>query len=743
MMVFPLLLSQREVISCVNASQTGSITAVSGPPGTGKTTLLQSVIADEYVKRALEGKEPPIIVVSSCNNQAITNVIDGLKSITPSDKIPSQSKTFFKRWINDEDTPISFATYFPSDMKYNEASTKYQVHKLREHSFLQDLSSDAEINKSKEPFLKKMDSYFGVSQNNDIKSCQEIISLNLKKMDCARRSCINSLYALTEALPEDHSFQEHYKLIQRNLDKINNEISALRNDLHKANKRIDIFNQRLAFWRTFSSRHRFLIFLSKYFNFFEKKLRQKILKNLSEEENSVDKNSLNPDKIIKDYGTKVSQNYKFIHQTMEELNNKLPDSKLYETQLNQLTVLKQSYIAKLDELKKFNPDFDLIFNESACKKDLINTLDDKLDIHIRFMEFWYAVHYYECSWLLKVDILTEKQWNATYQNVLEKLYTRMAFISPCLVTTLFTLPSLFHPLTDCNDKKHAFMYNYIDLLIVDEAGQVSPEIGAGCFSLAKKALVLGDEYQIAPVWNTDKVVDVTLAKTNHLYSNYKDFSKFACSESNLLRMAKHACLYHNNDKDLGLFLSEHRRCRKEIISYCNELVYNNRLEPKKEPMEQDIYFSPMQHIDVPTAHSLPSGSSHYNEQEAIAIARWIEENKNHIMEIYQTDNLENIIGIITPFKSQTTCIKHYVNNPSITIGTVHAFQGGEREIILFSSVYGKSEKCSFIDNSPNLLNVAVSRAKTAFIVFGSYECLNTNKTSPSGLLIKHLKRVNI
>ena len=48
-------------------------------------------------------------------------------------------------------------------------------------------------------------------------------------------------------------------------------------------------------------------------------------------------------------------------------------------------------------------------------------------------------------------------------------------------------------------EKNFFLYNYIDLLIVDEAGQVSPEIAAGAFSLAKKSVVVGDVYQIEPV----------------------------------------------------------------------------------------------------------------------------------------------------------------------------------------------------------------------------------------------------
>ena len=67
------------------------------------------------------------------------------------------------------------------------------------------------------------------------------------------------------------------------------------------------------------------------------------------------------------------------------------------------------------------------------------------------------------------------------------------------------------------------MYNTIDLLIVDEAGQVSTEIAACSFALAKKAIVVGDEYQIAPVWGIETALDKSLAIQEEIIKDENEF----------------------------------------------------------------------------------------------------------------------------------------------------------------------------------------------------------------------------
>lgn len=328
-----------------------------------------------------------------------------------------------------------------------------------------------------------------------------------------------------------------------------------------------------------------------------------------------------------------------------------------------------------------------------------------------------------------------------------------------MVMTFYMLPKTFE-IWNQNEKVADYLYNYIDLLIVDEAGQTSPEIAAPSFALAKRAIVVGDEQQIPPVWGTHRALDLTLAIHNGVINNENDFnilieSGLNTSQSSVMKVATHSCPYGANNYR-GMFLSEHRRCYDEIISYCNELVYKGKLEPlrgkgadaKSRALSTDEY-PIMGYFDIPTNSSQTIGTSRVNYEEAKKIASWVTEHFTEIYNLYQSVDKsispKDILAIITPFRAQANIVKEELKKVSkdyyqfIDVGTVHTFQGGERKIIIFSTTYSKSDSCYFINNNKNLMNVAVSRAKDAFWVFGSYNCLrNAPDSSASKLLAKHV-----
>ena len=112
--------------------------------------------------------------------------------------------------------------------------------------------------------------------------------------------------------------------------------------------------------------------------------------------------------------------------------------------------------------------------------------------------------------------------------------------------------------------------------------------------------------------------------------------------------------------------------------------------------------------------------------------------------------LQQIVGMVTPFGAQVRAIGKACREKgiavgqgenSMTVGTIHALQGAERPLIIFSPVYSKDADGAFMDSSPSMLNVAVSRAKDSFFVFGDMEVFkNAPKSTPRGLLAQFLFR---
>lgn len=142
-----------------------------------------------------------------------------------------------------------------------------------------------------------------------------------------------------------------------------------------------------------------------------------------------------------------------------------------------------------------------------------------------------------------------------------------------------------------------------------------------------------------------------------------------------------------------------------------------------------------------------NGGSRYNTFEAETIAAWLAVHKEEI-ERHYGNLLHKVVGIVTPFSAQVNAIKaalHKLNincngdDDSLTVGTVHSLQGAERALILFSPVYSKHEDGGFIDSESSMLNVAVSRAKDSFLVFGDMDLFEVQPgSSPRGLLAKYL-----
>ncbi len=170
------------------------------------------------------------------------------------------------------------------------------------------------------------------------------------------------------------------------------------------------------------------------------------------------------------------------------------------------------------------------FKENNKEKSKPNCFYDELDVTLRHKAFQLSLHYWEARWLSKIDAdLKDSNFDKKGVEAVKNRWTRQAMLTPCFVSTFYMSPKFFSSfkfLKKSEDGKNIFdnppLFDFIDLLIVDEAGQVSPEVGAATFSLAKQAVIVGDVKQIEPVWNITNKIDVGNLKKVGLIKDYSD-----------------------------------------------------------------------------------------------------------------------------------------------------------------------------------------------------------------------------
>lgn len=556
----------------------------------------------------------------------------------------------------------------------------------------------------------------------DIESCKQAIHSRLTKINRIQKELITLIHQIDPYIKKHKTIDFYLDWIQREIDKGKSTFEKNKN--------------RLLEWE---NHFKNTPFIQKYFSFIpaiKKKRNMRIYGFLTIDEDFPHE-KITEEYIIKIYGDR-----------MEKLRSQYQSKQAEYAKVKKIEQEIAEYIDKLGQLNIL---------DSKNTFDSLNHFNESLDTTLRYHVFWLAVHYYECEWL-EAKRLTERQIGKNFKNVLEQIYGNLSMITPCFVMTFFQLSQLLKAY-DVATNKNFYLYNAIDLLIIDEAGQVSPEIAVGSFALAKRAVVVGDVYQIEPVWNINESLDMSLAFTTEVIQSKEEFETLKelglnTSSSSVMKIACKCSKYVKNNVR-GLFLSEHRRCYNEIIDYCNKLVYKGMLEPKRgfgsEDPEYALYKLGIPHLgylQIDSDQSQTASGSRYNTKEAEEVVKWIRLNFDKIMRSYVENNnsadddnefLGELIGVVTPFRRQANEIKRRLPKEIkdlVDVGTVHTFQGGERRLIILSTVYGGKEGCHFVDSKNSLLNVAISRAKDSFLVFGDINCLSPETDKPSGLLRK-------
>ncbi|MBW4620783.1 MAG: AAA family ATPase [Cyanosarcina radialis HA8281-LM2] len=723
---YPLSPSQREAISHIFQVKAGEILAINGPPGTGKTTLLHDIIASNWVKAALEETNPPVIVVSSTNNQAVTNVLDSFNRVAFE----------VNRWLPDLE---SYGLFLCSTRQQNRAVSQGY------HWITQGYGRASGFTRQVEnyEYLKKAKLYF-------IKNCQQQLSSKIQTIEQAI-SCLHEQITIThslmldvldkaenclenkEAIDSKYREYEGIETYLENLEQNQTELNIELEYLRKLDREWEAFQKQEPWWMRWFGfiplvRHRRQTRLNTFINRHPQFLAENKSFSITDR---IDRQF----QVIK---KQVSQ-YQYLRQKADK------DWQEYQ----QISIKWQELCSQLNGVEL---DFSklLVWETETGEPESANLLN-YLDSSLRFQLFELATHYWEARWLLEVDRLNFYRRENQDPAGKRAYWERLAMLTPCLVTTMYSGPKFFN----CyeyrpNKPKEYPHYQCIDLLIVDEAGQVSPDVAGAMFALAKKAIAVGDRQQIEPIWNIPLGIDYLNACKYDLVQTAAEFEDLKAtgilvSSGSVMQIAQQQSRYQKISSDgkpyePGMFLAEHRRCVPEIISYCNQLAYEGRLISRRDA-EKIYSWSIFEHFDV-RGYSYKIAGSRANEEEAQAIVEWLRDRHDEILQRgsdrYGSVCLSDLVGIVTPFRQQKIVLRKLLDEADLDIekvGTVHALQGAERSLIIFSSVYTVKDRGTyFFDRSVNMLNVAVSRAKDSFLCFGDRRILNPQINSPSGIL---------
>ncbi|OYT32707.1 hypothetical protein B6U96_18985 [Archaeoglobales archaeon ex4484_92] len=225
-----------------------------------------------------------------------------------------------------------------------------------------------------------------------------------------------------------------------------------------------------------------------------------------------------------------------------------------------------------------------------------------------------------------------------------------------------------------------------DTVIIDECSQASITLALLGMVKGRKWILVGDDKQLLPIFRT-------LRDSEKLSAFVSLLNKFP-HRMEMLRI--------------------HRRSHPEIIGFSAKYAYEGKIKPAEECRKRILKIKsnhpvlnekPVVFVHV-EGEEEREGRSKFNSKEIEVCVELIRELKKYL-------NPEEV-GVISPYVAQRKRIAERVKG--VEVDTVDAFQGREKDVIIFSVT--STGSMDFVSN-PNRLNVAFTRARKKLIVVGN------------------------
>jgi uncharacterized protein len=244
----------------------------------------------------------------------------------------------------------------------------------------------------------------------------------------------------------------------------------------------------------------------------------------------------------------------------------------------------------------------------------------------------------------------------------------------------------------------------IDVLFVDEAGQMSLANVLAVSPAAKSIVLLGDPQQLDQPQQGSHPDGIAVSALQHILGGHKTIPE-----------------------DRGIFLPTTWRMAPALCGLSSELYYERRLfskdglEHQKLQNAGDLTGSGLWYVDI--QHD---GNRNQSPEEVEMVAALVNvltspgvtwTNEKHAAKQIGIDD----ILVVAPYNSQVNRLAERLP-AGARVGTVDKFQGQEAPVVIYSLATSRPEDAprgmEFL-YSPNRLNVATSRARCAVILVAS------------------------
>jgi len=302
--------------------------------------------------------------------------------------------------------------------------------------------------------------------------------------------------------------------------------------------------------------------------------------------------------------------------------------------------------------------------------------------------------------------------------LLPDLWSTLFIVVPAVSTTFASVERMLGDLPASS----------IGWLLVDEAGQATPQSAVGAMLRSKRVIVVGDPLQVPPVVALPERLVLEVCKYFKVSPQ-----EWAAPDASVQTVADEASHYQaefkadSGTRRVGLPLLVHRRCLEPMFGISNRIAYDGQMVHAAQAKESPIatVLGPSAWINVDG-----SASTKWCQAEGDVVVRMLHELASAGLQ--QPD-----LYIITPFRivahelrRQLQTHRHILERLQVDpddwitdrVGTIHTFQGKEAEAviaILGAPMAEQQGARRWACGTPNILNVLVSRAKSRLYVVGS------------------------